>query len=68
MFKKILGTGAVKAVNVLTQMATLIMGTKFLGAAEWGKAFIAQTDITFLLIGYASRCSGYTTAACSSSN
>ena len=51
MFKKILGTGAVKAVNVLTQMATLIMGTKFLGAAEWGKAFIAQTDITFLLIG-----------------
>ena len=51
MFKKILGTGATRAVNVLTQMATLIMGTKFLGAAEWGKAFIAQTDITFLLIG-----------------
>ena len=38
-------------VNVLTQLATLIMGTKFLGAAEWGTAFIAQTDITFLLIG-----------------
>ena len=38
-------------VNVLTQLATLIMGTKFLGAAEWGKAFVAQTDITFLLIG-----------------
>ena len=38
-------------VNVLTQLATLIMGTKCLGAAEWGKAFIAQTDITFLLIG-----------------
>ena len=38
-------------VNVLTQLATLIMGTKFLGAAEWGKAFIAQTDITFLLLG-----------------
>ena len=36
---------------MLTQLATLIMGTKFLGAAEWGKAFIAQTDITFLLIG-----------------
>lgn len=51
MFKKILGTGAAKAVNVLTQLATLIMGTRFLGAAEWGKAFIAQTDITFLLIG-----------------
>ena len=51
MFKKILGTGATRAVNVLTQLATLIMGTKFLGAAEWGKAFIAQTDITFLLIG-----------------
>ena len=50
MFKKILGTGAARAVNVLTQLATLIMGTKFLGAAEWGKAFIAQTDITFLLI------------------
>lgn len=51
MFKKILGTGAARAVNVLTQLATLIMGTKFLGAAEWGKAFIAQTDVTFLLIG-----------------
>lgn len=51
MFKKILGTGAARAVNVLTQLATLVMGTKFLGAAEWGKAFIAQTDITFLLIG-----------------
>ena len=51
MFKKILGTGAARAVNVLTQLATLIMGTKFLGAAEWGTAFIAQTDITFLLIG-----------------
>ena len=51
MFKKILGTGAARAVNVLTQLATLIMGTKCLGAAEWGKAFIAQTDITFLLIG-----------------
>ena len=38
-------------VNVLTQLATLIMGTRYLGAAEWGKAFIAQTDITFLLIG-----------------
>lgn len=51
MFKKILGTGAARAVNVLTQLATLVMGTKFLGAAEWGKAFIAQTDVTFLLIG-----------------
>ena len=51
MFKKILGTGAARAVNVLTQLTTLIMGTKCLGAAEWGKAFIAQTDITFLLIG-----------------
>ncbi|MBR1514413.1 MAG: polysaccharide biosynthesis C-terminal domain-containing protein [Bacteroidales bacterium] len=51
MFKKLLGTGMSRAINVLTQLATLIMGTKFLGAAEWGKAFIAQTDITFLLIG-----------------
>ena len=51
MFKKILGTGAARAVNVLTQLATLIMGTRCLGAAEWGKAFVAQTDITFLLIG-----------------
>ena len=51
MFKKILGTGAARGVNVLTQLATLIMGTRCLGAAEWGKAFIAQTDITFLLIG-----------------
>ena len=51
MFKKILGTGATRVVNVMTQLATLIMGTKFLGAAEWGKAFVAQTDITFLLIG-----------------
>ena len=46
-----MGTGAARAINVLTQLATLIMGTKFLGAAEWGKAFVAQTDITFLLIG-----------------
>jgi len=51
MFKKILGTGATRVVSVMTQLATLIMGTKFLGAAEWGKAFVAQTDITFLLIG-----------------
>lgn len=51
IFHKILGTGAARAVNVLTQLATLTMGTRFLGAAEWGKAFIAQTDITFLLIG-----------------
>lgn len=51
MFKKILGTGAARVVNVLTQLATLIMGTRCLGAAEWGKAFIAQTDVTFLLIG-----------------
>ena len=51
MFKKILGTGATRVVNVMTQLATLIMGTRYLGAAEWGKAFIAQTDITFLLIG-----------------
>ena len=51
MFKKRLGTGATRVVNVLTQLATLIMGTRYLGAAEWGKAFIAQTDITFLLIG-----------------
>ena len=51
MFKKILGTGATRAVNVMTQLATLIMGTKLLGAAEWGKAFIAQTDITLLLVG-----------------
>jgi O-antigen/teichoic acid export membrane protein len=51
MFKKILGTGATRVVNVLTQLTTLIMGTKCLGAAEWGKAFVAQTDITFLLIG-----------------
>ena len=50
-FHKILGTGATRAVNVMTQLATLIMGTKFLGAVEWGTAFIAQTDITFLLIG-----------------
>jgi O-antigen/teichoic acid export membrane protein len=51
MFKKLLGTGAARVVNVLTQLAPLIMGTKCLGAAEWGTAFIAQTDITFLLIG-----------------
>ena len=51
MFKKILGTGATRVVNVMTQLATLIMGTRCLGAVEWGKAFVAQTDITFLLIG-----------------
>ena len=51
MFKKILGTGAVRLVNLLTQFATLVMGTKFLGAAEWGIAYTVQVDNTFLLIG-----------------
>ena len=51
MFKKILGTGAVRAINLLTQFATLVMGTKFLGAAEWGIAYTVQVDNTFLLIG-----------------
>ena len=51
MFKKILGTGAVRVINLMTQLATLIMGTKFLGAAEWGIAYTVQVDNTFLLIG-----------------
>ena len=51
MFKKILGTGAVRVINLLTQFATLVMGTKFLGAAEWGIAYTVQVDNTFLLIG-----------------
>ena len=50
MFKKVLGTGVARIINLMTQIATLIMGTKFLGAAEWGIAFTAQTDITYLLI------------------
>ena len=51
MFKKILGTGATRVINLLTQFATLVMGTKFLGAAEWGVAYTVQVDNTFLLIG-----------------
>lgn len=51
MLRKLLGTGAVRVVNLLTQFATLVMGTKFLGATEWGIAYTIQVDNTILLIG-----------------
>ncbi|MBQ3355475.1 MAG: polysaccharide biosynthesis C-terminal domain-containing protein [Bacteroidales bacterium] len=51
MFKKILGTGLTRVLNLLIGFATMLMGTKVLGAAEWGIGFTVLTDVTFLLIG-----------------
>lgn len=51
MFKKILGTGITRVLNLLIGFITMLMGTKVLGAAEWGIGFTVLTDITFLLIG-----------------
>ena len=51
MFKKILGTGLTRVLNLLVGFATMIMGTKVLGAAEWGIGFTVLTDVTFLLVG-----------------
>ena len=50
MFKKILGTGITRVLNLLIGFATMLMGTKVLGAAEWGICFTVLTDVTFLLV------------------
>lgn len=51
MFKKILGTGITRVINLLIGFITMLMGTKVLGPAEWGIGFTVLTDVTFLLIG-----------------
>ena len=51
MFKKILGTGVTRVMNLLVGFITMLMGTKVLGPAEWGIGFTVLTDLTFLLIG-----------------
>ena len=51
MFKKILGTGMTRVMNLLIGFITMLMGTKVLGPAEWGVGFTVLTDVTFLLIG-----------------
>ena len=51
MFKKILGTGVTRVLNLLIGFITMLMGTKVLGPAEWGIGFTMLTDLTFLLIG-----------------
>ncbi len=51
MFKKILGTGFTRGLNTLCNAMTLWLGTKFLGAAEWGIAALVQLDVSLLLIG-----------------
>ncbi len=51
MFKKILGTGMTRVMNLLVGFITMMMGTRVLGPAEWGIGFTILTDVTFLLIG-----------------
>lgn len=51
MFKKILGTGITRVLNLLVGFITMMMGTRVLGPAEWGIGFTVLTDVTFLLIG-----------------
>ena len=51
MFKKILGTGMTRVMNLLIGFVTMLMGTKVLGPTEWGIGFTVLTDVTFLLIG-----------------
>ena len=51
MFRKILGTGITRVLNLLVGFVTMLMGTKVLGPAEWGIGFTVLTDVTFLLIG-----------------
>lgn len=50
MFKKILGTGVTRVLNLLIGFATMLMGTRILGPAEWGICFTVLTDVTFLLV------------------
>ena len=51
MFKKILGTGMTRVMNLLIGFTTMMLGTKILGPAEWGIGFTVLTDVTFLLVG-----------------
>ncbi|MBR4390942.1 MAG: polysaccharide biosynthesis C-terminal domain-containing protein [Bacteroidales bacterium] len=51
MFKKILGTGMTRVMNLLIGFITMMMGTRVLGSTEWGIGFTVLTDVTFLLIG-----------------
>lgn len=51
MFRKILGTGITRVLNLAIGFITMLMGTKVLGPAEWGIGFTVLTDVTFLLIG-----------------
>ena len=51
MFKKILGTGITRVMNLVIGFITMMMGTKVLGSAEWGIGFTVLTDVTFLLVG-----------------
>ena len=51
MFKKLLGTGMTRVMNLLIGFITMMMGTRVLGSAEWGIGFTVLTDLTFLLIG-----------------
>ena len=51
MFKKILGTGATRILNLLIGFANMMLGAKILGAAEWGIGYMVVVDVSFLLIG-----------------
>lgn len=51
MFKKILGTGATRILNILINFANMMFGAKILGAAEWGIGYMVVVDTTLLLIG-----------------
>lgn len=51
MFKKILGTGATRVLNILINFANMMFGAKILGAAEWGIGYMVVVDTTLLLIG-----------------
>ena len=51
MFKKILGTGATRILNLMIGFANMMLGAKLLGAAEWGIGYMVVVDVSFLLIG-----------------
>ena len=51
MFKKILGTGATRILNLLIGFANMMLGAKILGAAEWGIGYMVVVDVSFRLIG-----------------
>lgn len=51
MFKKIIGTGATRILNLLIGLANMMLGAKILGAAEWGIGYMVVVDVSLLLIG-----------------